>query len=149
MAKPDARPAAAPPTRWFLAALGVLLVGLAAVGVVVPGLPATPFLLVACGCFARSFPGLEQRLVRTRLFAPYVRYLDRDTPITPRMRLTILAAVWACVGLSTAALWWSGGLRAWSAALVGAGALLGSIVILRFRRTPAQKGETPFPTPDS
>ncbi len=149
MAKPASRPAAAPPARWFLAALGVLLVGLGAVGVALPGLPTTPFLLVACGCFARSFPRLEQRLVRTRLFAPYVRYLDRDTPITPRMRLTILGAVWACVALSAGVLWWVGGLRPWTGALIAIGAVTGSIVILRFRRASDRSQETPFRTPDS
>lgn len=120
--------------RWFLAVFGVLLAGLGAVGVLIPGLPTTPFLLAASYCFARSFPALERRLLRTKLFAPYARYLDRDEPLTTRMRVTILIAVWACVALSGAALWWTGALNVWLIGLLGLGAAFGSLVILRFRR---------------
>ena len=58
------------PRRLLLAGAGVLAVGLAALGVVVPGLPTTVFLIAASYCFARSCPWLEERLLRNRPFAP-------------------------------------------------------------------------------
>ena len=52
--------------------LGWLMVIIGAIGVVLPLLPTTPFLLVAAGCFARSSPRLEAWLVGHRRFGPPV-----------------------------------------------------------------------------
>ncbi|MEM1334385.1 MAG: YbaN family protein [Actinomycetota bacterium] len=41
------------------AALGLLCVGIGAIGIVVPGLPTTIFFILAAGAFARSSPRLE------------------------------------------------------------------------------------------
>jgi len=43
--------------RWLLAGAGVVAVGLGGLGVFVPGLPTTIFLIIASYCFARSCRG--------------------------------------------------------------------------------------------
>jgi uncharacterized membrane protein YbaN (DUF454 family) len=48
--------------------LGLLLVGLAYLGVLLPGLPATPFLLAASYCFVRSSPRLHRWLRKSPIF---------------------------------------------------------------------------------
>ena len=50
--------------------IGCLMVAIGAIGVVLPLLPTTPFLLVAAGCFARSSPRLEAWLLSHRRFGP-------------------------------------------------------------------------------
>ena len=75
--------------RWLLVVIGVLSVGLAALGALVPGLPTTIFVIIASYCFTRSCPWLEQRLLRNRLFARSMSYVDGEREMTPRVRLTI------------------------------------------------------------
>lgn len=43
---------------------------LAVVGLVIPGLPTTPFLLLTSYFLARSFPKLNEKLLKSRLFGP-------------------------------------------------------------------------------
>lgn len=54
--------------RALYVALGLFFVVLGLVGVVTPGLPTTPFLLLAAFFFVRSSPRLHAWLLRSRLF---------------------------------------------------------------------------------
>lgn len=47
--------------------------GMAVVGVVVPGIPTVPFLLVTSFFLVRSSPRLHDRLMRSRVFGPMIR----------------------------------------------------------------------------
>ena len=51
---------------------GVFFVGLAILGVVLPILPTTPFLLVAAACFAKSSPEMQRRLLANKTFGPLI-----------------------------------------------------------------------------
>ena len=63
--------------RIVLTIVGLCFVALGAVGVVLPVLPTTPFLLVAAWCFARSSPSLARVLHENRWFGPLLRDWDR------------------------------------------------------------------------
>ncbi|MHC4410947.1 MAG: YbaN family protein [Planctomycetota bacterium] len=121
--------------RWILAFVGVLLVGIGALGVILPGLPTTVFLLGASWCFARSCPWLEERMMRNRFFAPYLRYLDGDRPMSNRARLVTIAIIWMAVGISMTTLHAQELLSSWAVAPLVAAALIGSVVVWRFRRS--------------
>lgn len=56
--------------RWVFFGFGWLMVAVGTVGVFLPLLPTTPFLLVAAGCFARSSPRFERWLLAHRRFGP-------------------------------------------------------------------------------
>lgn len=56
---------------WLIA--GSVFTGLAFVGVVLPLVPTTPFLLLAAFCFARSSPALRKWLYEHKLFGPLLR----------------------------------------------------------------------------
>jgi uncharacterized membrane protein YbaN (DUF454 family) len=60
-------------TRVVLLGLGWAMVGLGLVGIVVPLLPTTPFLLVAAWLFARSSPDLERWLLDHSVFGQPLR----------------------------------------------------------------------------
>jgi uncharacterized membrane protein YbaN (DUF454 family) len=60
------------PRRLFTV-LGLLALALGGIGVVVPVLPTTPFVLLAAACFARSSPRFHSWLLRSRVFGPTIR----------------------------------------------------------------------------
>lgn len=67
--------------RSLYIALGLLCVALGAAGVVVPGLPTTPFLLLASWLFYRSSPRLQQWLLASWL-GRYIRSYHRHGGMT-------------------------------------------------------------------
>lgn len=119
--------------RWSLAFVGILCVALGAIGVVVPGLPTTGFLVAACWCFARSCPWLEDRLVRNRFFGPFLRYLQPGAVMPMRARLITLAVLWTSVGISIA-LMVARERPPWIIGIVAAAAMIGSICVWRVAR---------------
>jgi len=55
---------------WLLS--GLICLGLGGIGVVLPMLPTTPFLLLAAFCFARSSERLHHWLLTHRTFGPLI-----------------------------------------------------------------------------
>lgn len=53
--------------------LGFLFLGLGAIGVFLPLLPTTPFLLVSAACFARSSDRWHQWLLSNKIFGPMIK----------------------------------------------------------------------------
>ena len=71
---------------WLLA--GLVAVALGAIGVVVPLLPTTPFLLVAAFAFARSSNRLNSWLREHRTFGPVINNWHRDGSIDRKAKRT-------------------------------------------------------------
>jgi uncharacterized membrane protein YbaN (DUF454 family) len=59
--------------RWLWLAGGGVAFALGVVGLFLPVVPTTPFLILAAACFARASPALERRLLDSRLFGPTLR----------------------------------------------------------------------------
>lgn len=58
--------------KHFWRAAGLLSVGCAYIGAIVPGIPTTSFLLLALWCFGKSSPALQKWIWEHPLFGPYV-----------------------------------------------------------------------------
>jgi hypothetical protein len=86
--------------KGFLISAGILSVALAAVGVVVPLLPTTPFLLLAAACFVRSSDRLYRWLTTHRLFGPYIRNYREHRAVTRQAKILTLLLLWAAIGYS-------------------------------------------------
>lgn len=132
------RPQRSRAARYALAAGGVVCVVIGAVGVVVPGLPTTIFLIAASYLFTRSCPWLEERLIRTRLFAPFLQYLDSPREMPRRTRITVIVIMWGSVLVSSWLLLRGSPERLWLPLLLVAAAMVGSWVILRLGSGPPE-----------
>ena len=119
--------------RWLLAAVGVVAVALGGVGVVLPGLPTTIFLIIGSWCFARSCPWLEERLIRVRVFRPFLRYLEPGVRMPLRARIWSMGMMWLAIGVSV---WWLYRSEAswWVSVLVALSGVVGTWAIARWRR---------------
>ena len=62
-----------PLAKLMWVSLGALFVGLGAIGVIVPGLPTTPFLILAAACYIRSSQRLYDWLISNKRFGPYLK----------------------------------------------------------------------------
>jgi uncharacterized protein len=86
--------------RVVLASLGVLCIALGIIGVFVPGLPTTEFLLAASYLFARSSPRLSARLESHRWVGPSLRRF-RETQGMPRAAKALaLTSMWTGLAIS-------------------------------------------------
>jgi uncharacterized membrane protein YbaN (DUF454 family) len=80
--------------------LGWVFVGLAALGVVLPVVPTTPFLLLAAACFARSSPRFHRWLLESRLFGPTIRRWQESRTISRRVKLYAITLLFLVGGSS-------------------------------------------------
>jgi uncharacterized membrane protein YbaN (DUF454 family) len=96
----------APATKTWLRILlviaGTVCVGLGIVGIFVPVLPTTPFLLLAAACYARSSQRFHSWLLNNKWFGSYIRnYLERKG-ITLKAKIITLSLLWITIGVSAA-----------------------------------------------
>ena len=138
---PAPRPARTRLQRWLLVAVGVVSVGVGGIGVFVPGLPTTVFLLAASWCFARSCPWLEERLIRVPLFRPFLGSLEPGVRMPPGAVLKTLAVMWLAIGASAALVGFGEPSRPTLSAVIVALGLVGTLFVLRLQRRP--QPETP------
>src|SRR3954454_8354180 len=101
---PESRPpplARGPRRRLYLAG-GLLSVGMAYLGAVLPGLPTTPWVLLASYCFSKSSPRLERWLKRSPLFGRLLRDWDEHRGVRRPVKVAAVCLVVVVVSLSLA-----------------------------------------------
>lgn len=86
--------------RIIYVVLGLLAVGLSVLGVVLPGLPTTPFLLLASWLFYRSSPRLQAWLLGSWL-GKYIRNYQRRGGMTATQKAGAIGVMTVMVLLST------------------------------------------------
>ena len=96
-------------SRAVLIALGTIFVALGMVGMFVPILPTTPFLLLAAACYARSSERFLNWLLTNRYFGSYVRNYREGRGMPLSTKILTLAALWATLTMSAVfatTAWW-------------------------------------------
>jgi uncharacterized membrane protein YbaN (DUF454 family) len=87
--------------RALFLATGFLFLGVGAVGLVIPGLPTTIFVILAAWCFARSNPELERRLLEhPRLGPPLISWRKDRSISVPHKILAITMIALSVIAFS-------------------------------------------------
>ncbi len=103
--------------RRIMVVLGWFFVALAVVGIPLPGLPTTPFLLLSAGLFAKSSPRFHRWLLAHKTFGPIIEswQRNRSIPRAAKRKALLLIAL-------------SGGLSLWLMPVIHAKILLAIIL---------------------
>jgi uncharacterized membrane protein YbaN (DUF454 family) len=88
------------PVRAILVFVGTIALGLGIVGVFVPVLPTTPFLLLAAACYARASTRLYEWLVGQPSFGPIITEWRRSRSLPPGVKTRALVLVALTFGVS-------------------------------------------------
>ncbi len=96
----DVHPKRSRGLRLFFAGLGWLALSLGAIGIFLPVLPTTPFLLLAAACFARSSARFYNWLMNNRLFGPYLRAWRHERRIPRHAKILAVAMIVLTIGTS-------------------------------------------------
>jgi uncharacterized membrane protein YbaN (DUF454 family) len=86
--------------RYLLIIIGFIFVGLGCIGLVLPVMPTTPFLLVAAACFARSSERFYNWLMDLHLFGPIIRNWEETKSISRNTKLVAIGSIILVGGLS-------------------------------------------------
>ena len=95
--------------KFVLIVCGSLAVALGVIGIFVPLMPTTVFLLLAAACYARSSARFYDRLLNNRWLGGYIRNSREGRGMTRRQKASTLALLWLGIGASAAwsvEAWW-------------------------------------------
>ena len=86
--------------RGLLWLAGSVSLALGIIGVVVPGLPTTPFVLLAAACYAKASPRLHAWLLNHRWTGPMLRDWESDRSLTRRNKAIAVGSMLLMVSFS-------------------------------------------------
>jgi len=84
--------------RALLVACGTLSVGLGVLGIFLPLLPTTVFLLLGAACYARSSERFYLKLLNNRVLGPYIRSSREGRGMRRRDKAITLGLLWIGIG---------------------------------------------------
>lgn len=89
--------------------LGAVSLGLGLLGVFLPLLPTTPFLLLAAALFFKGSPRLYDWLLNHPVLGTYIRNFRENRAVTLRTKIVSISMLWTTILLSAflaVGVWW-------------------------------------------
>ena len=90
--------------RLLTNALGFLFLAIGAIGLFMPLLPTTPFVLLATVCFSYSNRRVYEWLKRTPFFGSFIVNFEEKQGVPMSLKITSIILVWASLAFSMIAL---------------------------------------------
>tara|TARA_Y100000746_G_scaffold198005_2_gene181010 strand:+ start:1666 stop:2136 length:471 start_codon:yes stop_codon:yes gene_type:complete len=80
---------------WFILGFIIMVIGL--IGIVVPGLPTTPLMILAAACYAKSSQKFYDWIINNKLFGHHVKNYREGKGIPKKSKPVILGTLWVFV----------------------------------------------------
>jgi uncharacterized membrane protein YbaN (DUF454 family) len=80
--------------------VGIISMSLGVMGIFLPVLPTTPFLLLAAACFIRSSEKLYNFLIQNKYFGKYIKDYREGKGIPKRTKVLAIGLLWISIGAS-------------------------------------------------
>ena len=116
--------------RLILIIVGAISLVLGVLGIFLPMLPTTPFLLLSAAAWVKASPSLYDWLLNHRVLGEYIRNFREHRAIPLRVKIISVSLVWLTIGYCIFAVvdeWW------WAQVLMGLLAVAISWHILSFK----------------
>ena len=86
--------------KYLFVTLGSIFLGLGVIGVFVPGLPTTPFLLLSAAFYVRSSRRMYRWLLHHKIFGKFIRDFRESRSISLRNKLVSISTMMVMLSLS-------------------------------------------------
>ncbi|MBU4451061.1 MAG: YbaN family protein [Actinobacteria bacterium] len=88
------------PIKVSLITTGTFFIGVGIVGIFLPVLPATPFLLISAALYARSSKRFYNWLINNKIFGRYIKNYIEGKGIPSKLKIITIALLWITIGCS-------------------------------------------------
>ncbi len=88
------------PKRILFIVAGTICLGLGALGIILPLLPTTPFLLLTAACYMRGSDRMYQWLLNNKWFGTYIRNYREGKGIPLRGKISALVLLWTTISFT-------------------------------------------------
>jgi len=88
------------PVKILMIATGTFLIGVSIVGIFVPVLPTTPFLLLAAALYAKSSRRFYNWLINNRILGRYIKNYREGKGIPLKVKIIAISILWITIGYS-------------------------------------------------
>ena len=83
--------------RYLLIIAGTIFLGLGIIGIFLPILPTTPFLLLAAACYARSSKRFYDRLLNNKWFGTYIKNYHEGRGVPLKVKVFTIFLLWITI----------------------------------------------------
>ena len=94
------RPGSSRFKRGLFVIAGTIFLGLGSIGIILPVLPTTPFLLLSAACYYRSSERLHKWMLKNRWFGSYIRNYKEGKGIPLKTKVLALSLLWISITYS-------------------------------------------------
>ncbi len=83
--------------RYLLISAGTIFLGFGIIGIFLPVLPTTPFLLLAAACYARSSKRFYDWLLNNRWFGTYIKNYCEGRGVPLKFKVFTISLLWITI----------------------------------------------------
>ncbi len=85
--------------KWIYIVIGFVSLALGILGIFVPGLPTTIFLIITAFFWLRSSPGLHSRLLEHKILGGYLKQVQNG--MSRRLKIKAISTMWTMIFISS------------------------------------------------